>query len=157
MINPPQVPLEYTDLPHDPKARHEALVDAFGYMLFWLRNQSLRQITSLVTSKAARGQVAKLFRKAYEEAGKLTPDQQQVALKLAGNSVDLFARLMLTMLAGTGTDQRLGTDHAVCFRLQMEIKNLETGNIVADETINRNGKKFFPEYWGRWLKQYGGV
>lgn len=155
MIVPPYVPLEFTELPEEPKARHEALVDAFGQMLLSLRNQTLERTNELASSSEAREQIGRLFRGVYDDVAKLAPEEKQVAFKLASTSIDVFGRLFLAMLSGTGTDQRLGTLHSICFRLDMEIKSLESDEIVFVETINREGKKFFPEYWGRWLNRFG--
>lgn len=155
MFFPPQVPLEYSQLPHDSKSRHEALVDAFGFLFVSLRNQSLQRVHDLVRSKEMREQLGALFREPYDEVAQLSPQQQQIAIGLARNSIDLFARIVLTMLAGKGLDQTLGASHAICFRLEMEIKDLATGEVVDEETINRDGKRHFPEYWGRWLNRFG--
>jgi hypothetical protein len=43
--------------------------------------------------------------------------------------------------------------HAFRFRVEMEIVDVQTGEIVETETINR-GEKFFGKYWGRWLNRY---
>jgi hypothetical protein len=59
------------------------------------------------------------------------------------------------MLSGTGTDQRLGGEHAIRFELNIEILRADDGVVIDRETINRDGEKFFADYWGRWLNQFG--
>jgi len=58
------------------------------------------------------------------------------------------------MLAEASIDQRLGKDHAFQFKLDIEISNFDNGDVVEKATINRGGKKFFADYWGRWLNQF---
>ncbi len=154
MIRPPDIPVSYEDLPEDPGQRHEALVDLFGQYLFWIRQETFDRTEQLVRSADARNQLGRLFRQAYEEAAELGDEEKRIALGLVRSSVDFFARMFLTMISGQGFDDKLGPNHVMRFRLDMEICDAETGEPVSEETINRNGEKFFPEYWGRWLNRY---
>ncbi|MBI1321660.1 hypothetical protein GC170_00515 [bacterium] len=151
---PPQFDIDFETLPPDPAERHEELVDVFGRYLFWLRNWSVSATQELAESEEARAKLGTIWRKKYDELAALTPEQRGIAFEIAEASVDRFIQLFLTMMADMGTDQRLGRDHAIRFNLEMEICDVENGEVVDQETINRGGKKFFANYWGRWLNQF---
>jgi hypothetical protein len=108
----------------------------------------------LAESEEAREKLGTIRRKKYDELAALTPEQQDVACKISVATVDRFIQLFLTMLAGTGVDQRLGNDYAIRFKLDMEICDVENVEVIDRETINRGGKKLFSDYWGRWLNQF---
>jgi hypothetical protein len=61
------------------------------------------------------------------------------------------------MLSGQGFDDSIGANHVFRYRLEMEICDIKTGQVVYEEVLNRGGKKFFPEYWGRWLNRYNAL
>ncbi len=155
MIRPPRLSVSFEELPSDPRQRHEALVDAFGQYLFWVRHETLSRTRHLVESREAREELGRLFRDVYERASRLSAEDREAAYRLVEASVGFFARLFLTVISGVGFDDPIGPNHVLRFRLDMEICDAETGEIVSEETINRNGEKFFPEYWGRWLNRYG--
>jgi uncharacterized protein YijF (DUF1287 family) len=48
---------------------------------------------------------------------------------------------------------KLGPEHAVVFRLVAEVRDIEHMEIAIEEVVNRDGKKAFASYWGRWLNQ----
>ena len=155
MLKPPKIDLDFDNLPRDPQERHEILLDVFGEYLFWVRGQTLSRARGLAESLEARKQLGTIYRKVYEEAAKLNPQDREVAYGLAEACLDCFSCLFLTMISGTGFEDHIGPNHVFRYRLDMEICDAETGDIVLEETINRNGKKFFPDYWGRWLNRYG--
>jgi len=152
---PPTIEINFAELPNDPKERHELLVDLFGRYLFWLRNWTVDATRQLAESDEAREKLGTIRRKKYDELSAFTPEQRQTACEISEATVDRFIQLFLTMLAGTGVDQRLGKEHAIRFKLDMEICDVENVDVVEQETINRGGKKFFADYWGRWLNQFG--
>lgn len=149
-MKPPQVSITFEDLPSDPKARHEAIVDLFGQYAFWARRQSLETARELVMSKEARERLGKLFQAPFEEVARLDEDGQKAALELAALCLDSFAKSFLIVLSGTGVGNRLGASHAVRFRLVMEICDVENEEIVEEHVVNRDGKKYFPDYWTKW-------
>lgn len=151
---PPQIDIDFATLPSDPRERHEVLVDLFGRYVLWLRNWTVRATGELTESEEARDKIGTIRREKYDDLAALTPEQQDVARKISEATVDRFIQLLLTTLAGTGVDQRLGNDHAIRFKLDMEICDVENGEVVDQETINRGGKKFFADYWGRWRNQF---
>jgi len=153
-MRPPQFDVSFEELPSDPKERHEVLVDLFGQYFFWVRGQSMSRIRQLVESEDERNKLGKLFREVFEEVGAMSDEDRQTALKLAESAVGDFAGLLLTMISGQGFDDTLGPNHVFRYRLDMEVCDGETGEVVFEEMINRGGKKFFPEYWGRWLNRY---
>lgn len=72
---------------------------------------------------------------------------------LVEETLNGFAERLVWNLGDEGTDARLGTHHAYRFRVVMEIVDIETGELVEEETINRGGK-FFGSHWGRWLQRF---
>jgi len=72
---------------------------------------------------------------------------------LVEETLNGFAERLVWDLGDEGTDARMGSRHAYRFRVEMEIVDVETGELVEEETINRGGK-FFGSYWGRWLNRY---
>ena len=150
---PPAFDISFGDLPSDPKERHEILVDLFGRYLMWLRQWTVNATREMSESEDAREKLGTIRRHKYEALSELTPEQRETVYSISEATVDRFIQLFLTMLAGTGTDQRLGSDHAIRFKLDMEICDVEDAEVLEVETINRGGKKFFADYWGRWLKQ----
>ena len=153
MISPPRLTTAFEELPGDPKQRHEALVDAFGEYIVWVRQQTLMRSRRLVESREAREELGRIFRDAYEEASTMSTEDRERSYRLVESGVDFFARLFLTMVSGTGFDHPFGPKHAVRFRIEMEICDGNSGEVVEEETINRKGAKFFPDYWGRWLNR----
>jgi hypothetical protein len=154
-MQPPKFQVSFEELPEDPKKRHEILVDLFGQYLFWVREETLSRIRTLVESEEDRNKLGKLFRETYEETAALGSQEREIALRLVQSGISNFAGLFLTMISGQGFDDPLGSKHVFRYRLDMEICDAETGEVVYEETVNRGGEKFFPEYWGRWLNLYG--
>src|SRR5262245_56812199 len=109
---PPQVPIDFNDLPEDTKQRHEILVNIVGAYVFWLRNLAVDKTHQLVESEEARAKLGNLKRRAYEAASSLDPRGREAACQLAEVTVVRFIQLFLVMLSGTGVDQRLGSQHA---------------------------------------------
>jgi hypothetical protein len=145
------------DLPQDPAARHEAFVDIFGQQLFSLRNQRLASIRQLLGSPEMRARLATLQRSPYEAAAVLDPSGQDAALELATTAIDLLIQDLLALLQNIGTDVRLGADHALRYRLYLEVIALadEDGAVVADDLVNRGSNRALESYFGRWLNRYG--
>jgi hypothetical protein len=154
---PPQIAVEYDQLPQDAKARHEMLVDVLGQYVLWLRNWSIDSSRKVIATADANERLGTVRWKRYEGVAAMPPEQQQAALQLAEATVDRFVQLFLTLLSGTGVDQRIGNDHAVRFKLDLEIVDVETENIVETATVNRGGQKFFADYWGRWLNRFSSM
>ena len=154
-MRPPKFEVSFEDLPSDPEKRHEVLVDLFGEYMFWVREQAATRMRSLIESDEERSELGTLFWGVFEDAARLSDEERIVTIRLAESAISTFAGLFLTMIAGQGFDDSLGPRHVFRYRLDMEICDAETGQVVYEETINRGGKKFFPEYWGRWLNRYG--
>jgi hypothetical protein len=83
----------------------------------------------------------------------LPPEQREAAMLLVEETLNGFAERLVWLLGDEGTDARLGSRHAYRFRVEMEIVDVETGEVIEEETINRGGK-FFGSYWGRWLNRF---
>lgn len=156
---PPVIQLRVSDLPKNPTARREALADIFGQYLFWARHAVLSRTKSLVTNPEARRTIAgKIFREPYDRAATLPSEQREIAFELVTEGIDCFANELLGLLSNEGVDLRLGEDHAIRFRLVIEIceANTEDEAVILEEPINRGGKRYFAGNWGRWLNRFGG-
>jgi hypothetical protein len=142
-----------SQLPSAPKERHEAFVEFFGQFLFWLRNSALDSSRRFIESEEWREKLGTIRRRCYEGVARMPPEQRDAAMLLVEETLNGFAERLAWLLGDEGVDARLGTQHAYRFRVVMEVVDLETGEIVEEETINRGGK-FFGSYWGRWLNRY---
>jgi hypothetical protein len=153
MNRPPPIKTEFESLPKDPQERHEYLVDIFGHYIFWAMREALLKSKALVESSEMRSKLGSVFEKPYSEAAKLTPEQQKIALELAAQTTESFAKNLLVILGSQGITFQLGKCHALQFRLTSEIRDVENMEIKMEEVINRGGEKAFISYWGRWLNQ----
>jgi hypothetical protein len=154
MTNPLRFERGLLDIPTDSKERHQEIVDCFGRFLFWLRNWSLDASRQFVDSEESRNALATIRRRPYEGVAAMTPEQRDAALLLAKESLDGFLERFLWFMGDEGTDAKFGRNLAYRFRIEMELVDVETGEIRDQETINRGGD-FFGSYWGRWLNRYG--
>jgi hypothetical protein len=156
-MKPPTVSGSFKDLPLDPIERHEAFVEFLGQHLFSTRNQRLAAIRRLVESPEIRNRLGAIHRRPYEAVGALDPASQQSALALAQTAIDLFMQDLLGLLQNIGPDVRLGNDHALQYRLWLEVVDLTKDDepVVAEDLINRGGKRAMESYFGRWLNKYG--
>lgn len=151
----PKIEKEIDDFPDDPRELHEALVDVFGQYLIWCRDNALDSVERLVEDSDAREQIGRVFRKTFEDAAtKLDSEQRAIAADLQRKAVGAFARNVLTLLSDTGFSHPISKGHVARFRLVMELCESDEGEIVGEETINRGGERFFPEYWNQWLADY---
>jgi hypothetical protein len=154
MTRPPSTDVSFNDLPADPQQRHEALVSLFGQYLFWARNYSLERARQLAEAAEIRAQLGKIFRRPYEQLGGLQEGERIAAYEFARACTDAFAKQLLALFGNEGFDLKMGEQHAIRIRLELEICDASTGEVIAEEVLNRGGK-FFPDYWGQWLNQYG--
>jgi hypothetical protein len=155
MTKPPEIAHGLEALSTDPKARHEELVDIFARYILWARELVIRSSTRLAESAEERERLGRLFRAPFERMGDLDTNQRIAAYEFMKACLDSFAREVLGIIGNEGLDLGLGIKHAVRFRLDIEICDVETGQVVETETISRGGEKFLPDYWGRWLNQFG--
>jgi hypothetical protein len=154
-MRPPNIPLNRDQLEKSKDEVHELLVEIFGAYVMWCREQALENTRHLVESHEAREEIARLLREPFERAAsEFSGEQKEIAHQLQSRAVANFGKLLLTLLSGTGFDQPLGRDFVARFRLVMEICDSREGNVISEEVLNRNGKKFFPEYWAKWLNEY---
>ena len=130
------------------------MVDFFGQHLFSMMNQTLDEITDLVESDEARVKLGTIKAEPFRAASELTPEQKTVALNLAQASVHRFLRMILALLTGTGSDLRYGSNHAIRYRLVMEIIGRSDFELIMEEALNRGGEKAFFDYYGRWLNRH---
>src|SRR5215471_9746078 len=97
------LPNEPSDLPTNPKERHEVLVDLFGQFVFWLRNWALDASQKLIDSDEAREKLGNIRRKYYEGVAQLAPEQRQAAMLLAEETLNGFAERLIWFLGNEGT------------------------------------------------------
>lgn len=150
---PIKIDIDFDSLPQDIIKRHEVMVDILGQYVMWLRNWSVDSSRRIVTTHGAANQLGAIRWKRYESVAALSPSEKDGACKFSEATVDRFIELLLTLFSATGTDQRLGTSHAIRFKLDMEILEVDSEEVVAVETLNRGGRKFFADYFGRWLNR----
>jgi hypothetical protein len=153
MNGPKAFQQEPSELPEDPAGRHEALVDLFGQFVFWIRNSTIRATRIFVHSEAAREKLGTVRGKYYDAVARMSPEDRESALQLAEQAVNGFLQRLIWCLGNGGTDARFGKSHAYRFRVEMEIVDIDTAEIVEVASINR-GKKFFGKYFGRWLNRH---
>lgn len=152
-MNPPEIIFDVRDLEKDSVKRHEALVDLLGQYIMWLRSSAIDRSRRIIGESDGKDWLGLVRWKRFEGVAELTSEEQAAACDFAEATVDRFIELLLTLFAGTGVDQRIGPCHAVRFRLDIEVLDVETGEVALSETVNRGGKKFFASYWGRWLNR----
>ncbi len=95
---PPNLKIDFADLPSDAEERHELLVDLFGRYIFWLRKWTVSATRELAESDEARDKLGTIRRKKYDELAALTPEQQRIACAICEATVDRFIQLFMTML-----------------------------------------------------------
>ena len=135
--------------------RHELLVDLFGSYLMWMRNRAIDSTKELASFSESREKLGRIHREPFDQAAQLSSQDLERAIELSMVTVDSFAQLFLKVLAHRGIDFSLGKNNALRFRLDMEIIEKDTEEIVYEDTINRDCEKHFGDYWGRWLNRYG--
>jgi hypothetical protein len=141
-------------LPDDPQERHEALVDLFGRYMMWVRKWNKESTRLLVENPEIRVKLGTIPRQPFEEASLLNSAGRDKAIVLAEASVDAFVKRLMQILAHRGSDFLYGQNHVVRLRLVMEIVEKETGATIYEEVINRDGKKHFADYLGKWLNRF---
>ncbi len=134
--------------------RHEELVDLFGRYVMWLRNRTVEAVRALAESEEARAHLGTIRRKPYDGVGSMSPEEREAALRFSGAAVDEFIKLLLGVLAHRGIDFELGDRHAIRYRLEMEVVDVDDRETILSEVINRDGAKHFADYWGRWLNRH---
>ncbi len=120
------------------------LVGFFGHFLFWLRNRAIDASRTLIESEEARGKLGTIRRKHYDGVAQMPPDQREEAMRLVEETLNGFAERLVWSLGDEGTDSRFGSRHAYRFRVEMEIVDADTGEVVYEETLNRGGKFYSP-------------
>jgi hypothetical protein len=155
VVRPPTLTSTYKDMPTESANRMEAAIDVFGRHLFSLRNRLVDRLRRTIESDEVRKGIGKLHRKEYDAVAALAPAEREAALALARKTIDLYIQYVLTLFTGTGDSNRYGDDHAVNYRLVLEVKEVATDEVVEQFDINRNCKKVFYDYYGRWLNRFG--
>lgn len=145
------IPVSWDKFSADPAERHEQLVAYFGRRVMQLRMGAIINARRLIEDASARDRLGAIHREPFVRCANLPPEGQDAALKLGQSIADNVLYLVLTLISGTGIDERLDENHAINWRLVAEVMDIDAEAIVYEEVINRGGEKFFPDYWGRWL------
>jgi hypothetical protein len=146
----------YESMPSEPSERREVAVEVFGQHLFSLRNQRLEALRRAVDESEVRGRMGSLHRREYETVAELAPEAREAALGLARKAVDLYMQDFLGLLTDIGCSLDFGPEHAVNYKLVLQVKAIESESVVEEFVVNRDCRKVFYEYYGRWLNRYGG-
>ena len=153
-MNPtPKIDEDFVSLPTDSKLRHEVMVNFFGQHLFWCRRQTSEFNDRAVSSPEIRQRLGRIPAEPYARVSELPEAARAASLELARASVDQFMQLVLALLTSGGGANRLGKEHAIRYKLIMEIIELNDYQPVLEEVINRDGEKVFSQYFGRWLNR----
>lgn len=152
MPNPPTISFSLSGLPLESKQRHEALVGLFGQYLFSVRRHVLDESKQFAESQESRNRLGTLFRQIFDRASQMPSDQRAIMHEFCKTCLDSFIKELLVLLSNEGTDLRIAEFHAVRFRLDIEICDVNSGDIILEETLNRGGR-FFADYWGQWLNR----
>ncbi len=147
--------LSWNTLPNTPADCHQALVDLFGQFLMDIRKTVAENSWLRLTDDEKRARMPKLTREVYEKLASLETEQKRDVCDFAKAHGDRMIQQLLFVLTSQGTDIGFGPDHAIRFRLDVEILDRNSGEVVREEPINRGGSKAFYDYWGRWLNRYG--
>ena len=151
----PMSPIRYGELPTATQDRHAVFVDNFGRWLFSIRNQSLAATRRLVDDETARRALGAVRCKPYGDIAAVAPEQRDAAVALSQAALDGFIERLLWALGDEGVDCRFDEQYAYRFRVQTEIVNASTMEVVEDAAVNRGGP-FFGKNWGRWLNRFSG-
>lgn len=145
----------YNDMPAERAARIEIARDVFGQHLFFLRNHLVERLHRITQSEEIRKRFGTLHRKEYDAVAALSPVERDAAISLARKTIDLYMQEVLSLFTHKGIDLRFGNAHAANYRLVLEVKEIESNEVVEEFTINRDCEKAFYEYYGRWLNRFG--
>lgn len=154
MTRPPTLKIALDELSVDQRKRHEALVQSFGQYVFWIRRSILDDKCNLVESAEARDQLGTIFREPFARMAELDPSQRETAYRFAQECIDGCFRELMRLFAHAGFDLPMTDGNVARFRLILEICDGETGDVLSEEVLNRDGRHF-PDYWGRWLNRFG--
>src|SRR5436190_5666980 len=142
MNRPPAIDMPFDHLPFDPEDRHELMVDLFGVHFIWAIQEGMRKSVDFVESIDNRQRLGRIPAEPYEQlAEAFNTEQRKLIFSFAEKAIENAADEVLGLLTHQGIALPLGTEHAITFRLIMEIREKEDMNVVREEVINRDGKK----------------
>jgi hypothetical protein len=139
------------------KERHEAFIDIFGRQIFSIRNEILERTRALIEApQSVRDEMGTIHSKEYTAASQLPAEAQQVSLDLSRKAIDAFLRELLVLFthSGLSTDLALGSNHAIAYKLLLQVMQTEDLEVVEEHALNDGGEKVFYEYYGRWLNRH---
>jgi len=148
--------IDFESLPDSGSDRHKAFVDMFGEFLLWHRNRCFDAARRLVQDEDAREAVGRIRSEVYTKVANLGNSEREVAIEFSVEVVNGFIERLLYALGDEGFDARLGSEHAYRYRVELEVVDLSSGEVVEVDTINRGGR-FFGANWGAWLNRFNSV
>lgn len=153
-MRPPTLLVPYKDMPTDQDKRTETAVDVLGQHLFSLRNQRVERLRRAVESEEIRKPMGSLHRRELDAVAALPITEREAALALSQKAIDLYLQDILALFTDIGDSMRFGDDHAVNYRLVLQVKEVASDEVVEEFEVNRECKKVFFEYYGRWLNRF---
>jgi hypothetical protein len=62
---------------------------------------------------------------------------------------------LLGLFANIGDDLKLDERHAIRYKIVSQISDIDSGNVIEEQAVNRNQKQFLPDYLPSWLQKFG--
>jgi hypothetical protein len=147
--------IDFDGLPDDPAGRREALLEAFAEQLFRERNERLASVGRLLSEPADRDAVGTIRARPYEELARFGQEVVSPGVGVARATLDNYIHHLLAIFTNMGSDVRIGSGHALRYRLVVEVIDVQTHSVVEETVINRDTEKALMSYFGRWLNRYG--
>jgi hypothetical protein len=152
-MRPPNANIDESSIFTAGEQRRQIFIDLFGFYMVWARAFVLQQAKGLVESEALRSSLGTIMRVPYERVSKLNLDQQEDTFRLSEKCVDQFAMQMLGFLTNSGNDVRVSNRYSYRLKIDVEIYDVETGELVASENINKS-IIYLPKFWFKWVNRY---
>lgn len=130
-----------------------ALTDAFGKLVMHMRKRVVDSARRKVDSEEERTEMGAVFRRIYDAVAAMDPDARERALKLSERCADNMAKEFLMLLANRGHDLRISDNHAIRFRMNIEVVDVVTGDVVLSHPAD-DSPGYLPQLWGRWINRF---
>jgi hypothetical protein len=146
----PPVYGSYDELPNEPDARREYLIELFGSHYMWVRNHVTDTIRGRLTEQLSLRGLPSIRRRPYEQLQHFSADSKNAILDLVESSIDSVLQIVLLYFANRGDDLHLPPNHSIRYRLAIQLVDT-LANIVAEDIIlNDRSAKHFADYFAEW-------
>jgi hypothetical protein len=113
----------YQKLPENPQARKERFLEFFGQDLLGFRNDALRRVYAQL-DRSSWDTLLPFDRDFFRRAAELlSPEQREVSRELTERVITAFMEKMMTMLTSGASNQPLGAEHGLRYRLSVEVQH----------------------------------